>query len=104
MACTTGIGNDRPPSNHEYQDTLEFFLCRACRHLTNEQLANIVRHDQSRFCSTTNHLMEWYRKHLEEDYIYETGHQHRPDAETTKHEIKRLTNANANRRGDVYPY
>jgi hypothetical protein len=38
MPCTTGIGNDRVPSAHEYQDTLEFFLCRACRYLSKQQL------------------------------------------------------------------
>jgi hypothetical protein len=104
MACTTGIDNDRPPSLHEYQDTLEFFLCRACRYLSKQQIESIIREEQSRFCNTTNRLDEWYKKHLEEDYVYEKGHKHRPDSEITKNEIERIKNGKTVPTQGVYPY
>lgn len=105
MACTTGIGGDRPPAINEYRDTLEFFLCRACRYLSKEQLESIVRHDQSTFCSTTNRLHEWYSKHLEEDYIYEDGHKHRPDEDMAKKEIERIKTGDGHIiTKSVYPY
>ena len=104
MPCTTGIGNDRPPSLHEYQDTLEFFLCRACRYLSKQQIESIIREEQSRFCDTTNSLAKWYKKHLQEDYVCEKGHQHRPDSDITKNEIVRMSNAGLNPTSSVYPY
>lgn len=104
MACTTGIGNDRPPSHNEYQDTLEFFLCRACRYLSKQQLEHIIRYDQSRFSSNTNQLMEWYKHHLKEDYVCESGHKHRPDEQITINEMKRIGMPSVETKGNVYPY
>lgn len=101
MACTTGIGNDRPPSPDEYRDTLEFFLCRACRYLSKEQLESIVRSEQSRFTKTTNQLSQWYKGHLEEDFVCAPGHQHRPDESITIDELKRI---GAQIKKQVYPY
>jgi hypothetical protein len=104
MGCTTGMGNDRPPSPNEYQDTLEFFLCRACRYLSKQQLEAIVRHDQSKFTDTTNILLEWYKNHLKEDYVCEQDHKHRPDMEMTINELKRIGVASKQPNVTVYPY
>jgi hypothetical protein len=104
MPCTTGIGNDRTPTLHEYQDTLEYFLCRACRHLSAEQLKMIIRHCQSRFTDRTPVLYEWYLKHLQEDIAYEDGHQHRPEGSYAVKELERLDSEVKNFKPKVYPY
>jgi len=104
MPCTSGIGNDRPPSLNEYQDTLEFFLCRACRYLSRQQLQAIVREEQAIVTPTTNKLYEWYKKHLKEDYECEQGHEHRPDTSYALNELKRISGINHNNIGGVYPY
>jgi hypothetical protein len=103
MPCTTGEGNDRPPRPKEYQDTLEFFLCRACRYLSKQQLESIIREEQSKFTDTTNKLYEWYKKHLKEDYECEKGHEHRPDESYAKNELERIKN-NGLVPKSVYPY
>jgi hypothetical protein len=49
-------------------------------------------------------LYEWYRLHLQEDYVYEEGHKHRPDSDVTKNEIKRIKTGGIKPTSSVYPY
>lgn len=102
MACVTGEGSNRYPKENEYMDTLEFFLCRCCRMLTKEQMQLIVRRDQSEFCNKPNQLIKWYEQHLKEDYVFEDGHEHRPDKSTALDELRRLSEEVCPKR--IYPY
>lgn len=102
MACVTGEESHRYPSATEYSDTLEYFLCRACRFLSKQQMQDIIRKDQSQFSTHPNMLYEWYKKHLNEDYEYEYGHKHRPDESSAQNELKRMEGEMPIKR--EYPY
>lgn len=94
----------RPVSPREYEDTLEFFLCRACRYLSKEQLRSIVREDQSKFADFPDGLYLWYIKHLEEDIVAEKGHEHCNESSESLKELDRIINCEKGLKGYVYPY
>lgn len=50
----------------EYLYTQEYFLCRACRLLTKDQMKNIVSEEPRTF-DFTNELLVWYLEHLKDD-------------------------------------
>jgi hypothetical protein len=80
MPCYTGEGGSVPPKTPRRMR--KFFLCRACKLLTRDQLHAIRWYDESDYNNTSAindylfpdkapkemTLLEWYRKHCDVEY------------------------------------
>ena len=89
MACYTGEGGSCPPQ--AYWQVQKWFLCRACRLISRDELANIKFIDESDYASQKEiTLLEWYIDHCE--------------LESNKPELERIKGKPEPIPKKVYPY